>query len=1198
DKLACILVEGDNGYSFHYEKDYLDSSNPKAISLTLPLSQNTYHSKVLFPFFDGLIPEGWLLEIEILLELFLYIQWKKIMSNCLFCYQSVETGEYHTACSKKFFGTTQVPTLELDREKLNQLAQITVNERLALTGVQPKISLSLNGEKGNKRLTLIDAVNAVVKCFDGQTLKTNRFTLEKTAQILRRAKEQATGVSTINFDVEELIGYRNSAVQITSDQVFENIVSVQRDHYLIENQKLDVVKGANIGYNFTIEMETGTGKTYTYIRTMYELNKKYGWSKFIIVVPSIAIREGVFKTFELTQDHFQEIYGHKISPFIYNSSRPQDIETFASDGRISVMVINTQAFAARGADARRIHQELDHFGSRKPIDIIAQTRPIIIIDEPQSVGKEGSVTLKSMQEFQPLFTLRYSATHAEEYNKIYRLDALDAYNKKLVKKIQVKGINLKGSSGTTGYLYLEYISLSTNKPPLAYLEYEKRSGNGVKRVREKLEQGTDLYEISGGLPAYKNCLITEVNGYHNKIVVNGQDIYPGDIINDKDELAFRRIQIRETILSHLQKEKVLFEKGIKVLSLFFIDSVEKYRKYNEMGEEELGEYAQIFEEEYKNAINQFIDLFHQDYTDYVIETDVNKTSKVYAPGSYLDYLQRDDADRVHNGYFSIDKKGKPVDPTIKRGSEDSDDVSAYDLIMKDKERLLSFSEPTRFIFSHSALKEGKVLINEKGETTRLTEEDAKKLNKFLYKHDILDDDDKITTEGKELIEKNEVPVPEYLVAYASAVSQLLQTVYNGEGIKPEDDRSTVTMTVNKNFAKKEFQELWKKISLKTVYEVNFDTEKLINESKIRLNADLHISERKYEIKTGEMREVSKEELKDGTAINVTKTDSKKLSSDLYTQVAYDIVGEIEAQTNLKRSTIVEILKKINPNTFALLRKNPEEFIVKSAKLINEIKASLIINNIAYHKTEESFDAKTVFTNAKNVLRTEEILQKHIYDFLETDSKIEREFTKNLEQATEVIVYAKLPKGFYIATPVANYSPDWAIVLDSEKSTNITSLNVEKIALLFPNCVTETAEGKRIDFDLLKQELSTEIVEGNKERYRLEWPGKREAIVTANIPTNNTLRPVREDSVDFDTTENIYIEGDNLEVLKLLQESYLNKIKMIYIDPPYNTGKDFVYKDNFAKSGEEELLESGQKDEYGQRLQANPETSGRYHSDWL
>ncbi|MCO5231911.1 MAG: DEAD/DEAH box helicase family protein [Chitinophagales bacterium] len=977
----------------------------------------------------------------------------------------------------------------------------------------------------------LQAVEAVQKCFEGQTLKTNHFTLEKASDILRKAKEQASGISTLDFGVDELIGYRNTAIQITETQLLENIVGTQRAHYLIENQKLDTVKGANIGPNFTIEMETGTGKTYTYIRTMYDLHKKYGWSKFIIIVPSIAIREGVFKSFELTQEHFQEIYGHKITPFIYNSSRPQDIETFASDSRISVMVINTQAFAARGADARRIYQELDQFGSRKPIDIIAQTNPIIIIDEPQSAGREGSATLTSMADFRPLFTLRYSATHVEEYNKIFRLDALDAYNKKLVKKIQVKGINLKGSSGTTGYLYLEQIVLSANKPPLAYLEYEKRSGNGVKRVREKLAQGTDLFEISGGIPAYQNCLITEIDGYKNKIVINGQDIYPGDVLNDNDELVFRRIQIRETILSHLHKEKALFDKGIKVLSLFFIDSVEKYRRYNEMGEEELGEYAQIFEEEYRKVVHEFMDLFSQDYNDFVLETDAHKAHKAYAPGSYLGYLQRDDADRVHNGYFSIDKKGRPVDSTIKRGSEDSDDVSAYDLIMKDKERLLSFEEPTRFIFSHSALKEGwdnpnvfqicalknidagsqtrrrqevgrgmrlcvdkhgvrqdfellgeqvhqvnvltviasesyedfakglqteiakslkerpvkadtkfflgKVLTNELGETLRLTDDEAKKLNKFLYKHDILDEDDKITADGKILIEKNEVPVPETLTAYATAVAQLLQSVYNGDGIKAEDERKTMNLVVNKNFAKKEFQELWKKISLKTVYEVNFDTEKLINESTIRLNADLHISERRYEIKTGgQKEEISKEELKEGTAISITKTDSKKLSSDLYTQVAYDMVGEIEALTNLKRSTVVEILKKLSPNTFALFRKNPEEFIAKSAKLINETKASLIINNIAYHKTDAAFDAKTVFTNTQSVLRTNELLQKHIYDYLETDSQIEREFTRNLEQATEVVVYAKLPKGFYIATPVANYSPDWAIVLDNEKVKHI------------------------------------------------------------------------------------------------------------------------------------------------------------------
>lgn len=975
----------------------------------------------------------------------------------------------------------------------------------------------------------LQAVNAVVECFEGQALKTKHFTLERSKELIRRAKEVASGKNQVIAFENELLedtGYRNAPIQIADGQLLENIKQVQRKFYLFENRELDKVKSAKIGYNFTIEMETGTGKTYTYIRTMYELHKNYGWSKFIIVVPSIAIREGVYKTFEVTQEHFQEIYGHKINPFIYNSSRPQDIETFASDSRISVMIINTQAFAAKGKDARRIHQELDQFGSRKPIEILSKTNPILIIDEPQSVGREGSVTLKSMGDFEPLFTLRYSATHAEEYNKIYRLDALDAYNKKLVKKIQVKGINLKGITGTTGYLYLEHILLSTGKPPLAVVEYEKRSGNGVKRIREKLAQGSDLFQLSGELPAYKNCTITEINGYQNKIVVNGDEVYPGDVLNPSDEELFRRLQIRETILSHLEKEKQLYDKGIKVLSLFFIDSVEKYRVYNEMGEEELGEYAQIFEEEYKNAVSEFIDLFHQEYTDYVYETDAGKVHKVYAPGNYLEYLKRDDADRVHNGYFAIDKKGRPVDPTIRRGSDESDDVSAYDLIMKDKERLLSFDEPTRFIFSHSALKEGwdnpnvfqicalknvdsgsqtrrrqevgrgmrlcvdkrgvrqdfeligdlvhdvnrltviasesyenfakglqseiaaslkdrpakadkqfflsKILTNEKGETIRLNDEDANKLNKFLYKNDILDEDDKITDLGKELIEKNEVPVPENLVAFSSAVANLLKSVYSGEGIKPENERNTQPLKLNQNFSKKEFQELWQKINRKTVYEVKFNTERLIEDSVIRLNADLHISNRSYEIKTGELQAADKQSLEDGRGFFATQTQQQKIRAAIYADTVYDIVGEIERLCNLKRSTIVEILKRIKESTFLLLRKNPEEFIAKSAKLINETKASLIINNIIYHKTDEVHDINTVFTNEQNILRSDQILKKHIYDFLNSDSKVEQEFCKNLEEAKEVIVYAKLPKSFYISTPVANYSPDWAIVLDHEK----------------------------------------------------------------------------------------------------------------------------------------------------------------------
>ena len=990
--------------------------------------------------------------------------------------------------------------------------------------MRTKISFYLMKLQFKEQGFQLKAVDAVVNCFDGQPLKTNRFTLEKSKDIIRKTKELVTGgyqSSVFDDDLLEDIGYRNASIQITDKQIFENISGIQRDQDLIEGSILQNPGNMKLGVNLTIEMETGTGKTYTYIRTMYELHKHYGWSKFIVIVPSIAIREGAYKTFEITQDHFQEIYGHKISPFIYNSSRPQDIESFASDSRISVMIINTQAFAAKGADARRIHQELDQFGTRRPIDIIAQTNPVLIIDEPQSV--EGAQTLQSMQDFNPLLTLRYSATHKNEYNKIFRLDALDAYNQKLVKKIQVKGINLKGSAGTNGYLYLEYIALSANKPPLAVVEFEKRSGNGVKRIRQKLSEGSNLFELSDSLPAYKNCRITEINGYQNKIVVNGEDIYPGDILNDKDEHAFRRIQIRETIISHLQKEKNLFSKGIKVLSLFFIDSVEKYRVYNELGEEEPGEYARIFEEEYRKVVNEFIDLFQQEYTDFVVKTDAHKVHKAYFPSEYMDYLRRDDAERIHNGYFSIDKKGKKVDPSLKRGSEDSDDVSAYDLIMKDKERLLSFEEPTRFIFSHSALKEGwdnpnvfqicalknvdsgsqtrrrqevgrgmrlcvdsrgvrqdfellgeqvheinkltviasesyesfakglqteianslkdrpqkadaqyfvgKLVRTEDGEEYRLTDDDAKKLNKILYKNDILDEDDRITAEGKERIEQGAVPLPENLQPYLASVCNLLQGVYNREMSIASDDRKDISVAPNANLAKKEFQELWNRINLKTIYEVQFDTEKLIQDSIIRINADLHVSSRTYEVKTGELKQATKEELKEGTAINVTKTQNLKLKNDIYTNAVYDLVGEMEAITNLKRSTIVQILKSIKEDKFYMVRLNPEEFIAKSSKLINEVKAALIINNIAYHKTEDRYDAKTVFTNDKSAIRGTDLLKKHIYDFLTSDSIIEKEFAKNLEEAVEVVVYAKLPRSFQIATPIANYSPDWAIVFD-------------------------------------------------------------------------------------------------------------------------------------------------------------------------
>lgn len=1003
----------------------------------------------------------------------------------------------------------------------------------------------------------VKAVKAIVDCFEGQSLKTNRFTLERSREIMRKAKEASLGTASLDFEVEEEIGYRNSAIQLMETQVLSNIQQVQKRNDLHESQQIERPKGVKLGYNLTVEMETGTGKTYTYIRTMYELHKKYGWSKFIVIVPSIAIREGVYKSFEVTQDHFQELYGHKINPFIYNSGRPQDIENFASDNRISVMIINTQAFNARGKDARRIYQELDQFGTRKPIEIIAQTNPILIIDEPQSV--DGKKTLESMQDFNPLFTLRYSATHKVEYNKVYRLDALDAYNRRLVKKIQVKGVNLKGSTGTNGYLYLESISLSTTKPPYAWIEHEKRTSSGsITKKRVKVAEGYNLYEQSGNMPAYKNLTVTEINGYLNKIVVGGEDIYPGDILNDKDEHAFRRVQIRECILSHLQKEKQLFGQGIKVLSLFFIDTVEKYRVYDELGDQQLGEYAKIFEEEYDKVKNEFLDLFEQEYNDYLRDTEPSNVHKGYMPTNYGEYLKRDNSSDVHNGYFSIDKKGKTVDPKVKRGKEESEDVSAYDLIMKDKERLLSFEEPTRFIFSHSALKEGwdnpnvfqicalkhaesgsltrrrqevgrgmrlcvdnrgvrqdfdlvgervhevnkltviasesyeafakglqkeiaetlkdrpqkaevdyfigKVVTNEQEEELRITEEDAKKLQFKLIVGQIIDEDYKITEKGRELIEQGKVDLPEKLEPYKDAVCKLLQSIYSGEEFKPEDERQTVILNTNNNFKKKEFQALWEKINLKTIYEVQFNTDQLIEDSKIRIDAQLNIGDRVYEVKTGELEDGTADQMKAGSLVIESKRQYMKLDNDLYSNTVYDVVGEIEVQTNLTRKTIVEILKKIKQEKFLLIRKNPEEFIGKCSKLINEVKASLIINNIVYHKTEERHDARTVFTNDKFALRKSDLLKKHIYDFLTSDSKIESDFATALETSDEVVVYAKLPKSFYVSTPVANYSPDWAIVFDKDKVRQIyfvaetkgsdSDMDLREIEKLKIHCATE------------------------------------------------------------------------------------------------------------------------------------------------
>ena len=530
-----------------------------------------------------------------------------------------------------------------------------------------------------------DAVESVVRCFKGQpyvdfvSYRRDIGNINQTKEIsqidMKFDDDQIAVGLTDDFDDT---GFKNENMLITSDQILSNINEVQQNNNVMISDTLVDSMGA---CSLDVEMETGTGKTYVYIKTMFELNKCYGWSKFIVVVPSIAIREGVKKSFEITQDHFMEQYGKKARFFVYNSSNLNRLDAFSSNAGINVMIINMQAFNTslkedgRSKEARIIYGKRDEFNTRRPIDIIKANHPIIILDEPQKMG--GTATQNALKNFEPLFTLNYSATHVKHHNLVYALDAVDAYNQHLVKKIEVKGFQVKNFRGTDHYLYLEEIIISPKHAPRARIEYEKDY---------KFDVGDNLYEISNSMEQYKGYRVSEIDPIAGTVTfTNGEVIHRGDVVGDVSEKDMRRVQIRETIKSHLEKEEELFNRGIKTLSLFFIDEVAKYRRYDEDGEELLGEYGEIFEREYNDIVNE-----------YMTDSDT----------PYQKYLKSIEVKDTHKGYFSIDKKGHVVDSKVKRNSDSSDDTSAYDLILKNKERLLSFEEPTRFIFSHSALREG------------------------------------------------------------------------------------------------------------------------------------------------------------------------------------------------------------------------------------------------------------------------------------------------------------------------------------------------------------------------------------------------------------------------------------------------------------------------------------------------------------
>ena len=1002
-----------------------------------------------------------------------------------------------------------------------------------------------------------DAVESTVDIFNGQPnqgLLDYKMDQGKVYVIDNGKRIEQKGIGFSGHDT----GYKNGEIVLSEDELLKNIHQIQTQNNIHLSNEVIKRLGA---CQLDIEMETGTGKTYVYVKTMFELNKRYGWTKFIVVVPSIAIREGVKKSFDITQDHFMEQYGKKARYFVYNSDNLNQIDTYSQSADISVMIINTQAFntsmkeGAKNKYARIIYDKRDEFGSRRPIDVIAANRPIIILDEPQKMG--GAATQTALARFNPLFTLNYSATHRETHNPVYVLDALDAYNQKLVKKIEVVGFELRNLKGTESYIYFDSVVLSKNEPPMVRLEIDVQSKSGnIKRAYKNVGEGDDLFYLSGEMEQYRGYMLTEIDPLRGKAIFsNGVTLNVKDIQGNVTADHKARIQIRETIKAHFRKESALFKRGIKCLSLFFVDEVANYRQYDDDGNQKLGRYGEIFEQEYMDELNNNQNMYDPDY---------------------MAYLESISAHATHAGYFSIDKKGRSINSSVKRGSDQSDDTSAYDLILKNKERLLSLDEPVRFIFSHSALREGWDNPNvfqicslrqsnsvsqkrqEVGRGLRLCvdrygvrqdndalPEEVHKVNRLTViasegyatfvadlqrdiKQDLYDRPTKADVDfftgkivtcddgSKYTITKNDAqdiyyqlrtknyitkqgevteifrkacadeklePLADELQPMSNSVMRLVQSIYDPSVLKDMIDDGSKTTTpdnkLNDNFMKKEFQELWRRINHKYAYTVSFDSEELIEKAVAAINKELEVTQLSYVVTRGEQKDkASLNDMKHGEMMRQRESATEKLKTDIVSNVRYDLLGKISSATRLTRKTVAAILSKIRPPKFDMYKANPEEFIRKVTRLILEQKATIIVEHISYNRIDGKFDSD-IFTQEKHgtIDRAFEG-KKSIVDYVFTDSEGERKFVGQIDTAKEVAVYAKLPKGFHIPTPVGNYSPDWAIAFQEGEVKHIYFVAETKGSMSSMD-LREIEKGKIACAEKLFDQISTSNVKYGK-----------------------------------------------------------------------------------------------------------------------
>lgn len=834
----------------------------------------------------------------------------------------------------------------------------------------------------------LEAIQAIVDVFEGQPF------IDGVADI------DATRPGEL---IPELVRSNYSRFGITDEQIAKNIHKVQERNQIekSETSKPFTIGQSSVGgpdrigakdiklvlgNNFTVEMETGTGKTYVYLRTIHELHKNYGFKKFIIVVPSIAIKEGVVKNLEITKEHFGELYDNpKMDYYVWDSKKRGQARQFATNDALQIMVINIDSFAK----ADNIINQTSDWG--KPIEFINATKPIVVVDEPQNMETEKRKN--AIASLNPLCTLRYSATHRNYYNLLYKLDPVDAYDLGLVKKIEVDSI-VSDDAFNSAYLKLLKIEHKGKNGLVAKFEIDKDDARGLQRGVITTTSGNNLQDITGR-DIYEGYTVDEIDA-ENKFVSfsNGTIFYEGQ----KDEGLQEEIvkyQIKRTIENHLDKELRFVEQGIKVLSLFFIDKVANYREYID-GNPKKGKFALWFEEAYEELAR------------------LPKYSK----------LEKYNVEDLHNGYFSADKGGNWKDT---RGDTKADD-STYELIMKDKETLLDTKEPLRFIFSHSALREGWdnpnvfqiCTLNETSSEMKKRQEIGRGLRLPVNNEGMRVRDDSINVLT---VIANE--------SYEDFASKLQTEIEEETGVsfgnRIKNKREQRVVKPKKGYALDEnFKELWNRIKHKTRYSVTFDTEELITE----------VSKRLSEVRVDKPRIASRrakiEIDKEGVRSAGIREKGIEMSDVV---VVPDILGKIQSRTKLTRKTIFEILDKSEKIEDIL--KNPQQVIDETVRVIDQVLRGFMVEGIKYERlageewTMKKIEDEELITYLTNLVEITD-QDKTLFDHILVDSDVERSFAKELEDREEVKFYFKLPGWFKIETPLGPYNPDWAIIFEDDK----------------------------------------------------------------------------------------------------------------------------------------------------------------------